>query len=268
MNNQIQWLSYADTNTGKVRKINQDAYSSIPDKQIWAVADGMGGHKSGELASKAIINALNSIETSKDIGVIVKRVHHELDKVNQLLIEMAYDSSNDEIIGSTAVIFIARDRHCAYLWSGDSRLYLFRNDHLEQISHDHTNINMLLENGTSLEEAMSYPYAQSLTHAVGAEAKLYLDVQMQEVKYNDIFLLCSDGLNKEVSNTEIENMINTISIEQLVPKLIELTLQRGARDNVTVVLAKAIRAEPSAGKEPSADKEPSVEKKPSAGKNN
>lgn len=245
MNNLIQWLSYGETNTGQIRKINQDAYTNIPEKQLWAVADGMGGHKSGELASQAIVSALNKLETAKNIGVTVKRVYLELEKVNQSLIEMAYDTSDDEIIGSTAVILIARDRHCVYLWSGDSRVYLFRKGHLKQISHDHSNINMLMENGVSPEEAETYPYAQSLTHAIGAETSLYLDAQMQEVKYNDIFLLCSDGLNKEVTDTEIENMLRTVSIEQLVPKLIELTLQRGARDNVTIVLAKATRADSS-----------------------
>ncbi len=253
MNNPIQWLSYGETNTGQVRKINQDAYTNIPDKQLWVVADGMGGHKSGELASQAIINALNQLETAKNLGVTVKRIYLELEKVNRSLIDMAFDSSEDEIIGSTAVILIAKNRHCVYLWSGDSRIYLFRNGQLEQISHDHSNINRLLERGVSPEEAKTYPYAQSLTHAIGAETSLYLDAQMQEVKNNDIFLLCSDGLNKEITDIEIENMLKTVSIEQLVPKLIELTLKRGARDNVTIVLAKAIRVEPSAGEEPSND---------------
>ncbi|MCK5647837.1 MAG: serine/threonine-protein phosphatase [Gammaproteobacteria bacterium] len=243
MNNPIQWLSYGETNTGQVRSINQDAYTNIPDKQLWAVADGMGGHKSGEIASQAIISALKQLTAAKNIGMTVKRIYLELEKVNQSLIDMAVDSSEDEIIGSTAVILIARNRHCVYLWSGDSRVYLFRNGHLEQISHDHSNINMLLERGVSLEEAETYPYAQSLTHAIGAETSLYLDAQMQEVKDNDIFLLCSDGLNKEITDIEIENMLKTVSIEQLVPKLIELTLQRGARDNVTIVLAKATGVE-------------------------
>ena len=258
MKHLIQWLSYGETNTGQIRKINQDAYANIPDKQLWAVADGMGGHKSGELASQAIVSALNGLETAKNIGVTVKRIYFELEKVNQSLLEMAYNSSDDEIIGSTAVILIARDRHCVYLWSGDSRIYLFRNGHLEQISHDHSNLNMLLESGVSPEEAETYPYAQSITHAIGAETSLYLDSQMQEVKYNDIFLLCSDGLNKEVTDAEIENMLKTVSIEQLVPRLIELTLQRGARDNVTIVLAKAIRAESSTLKESSATEESSA----------
>lgn len=241
MKNKTSWFSFAGTHVGKIRKINQDAYANFPEKRIWAVADGMGGHKSGELASQAIVNALKNFKPSKAIGTTVKNIYHELSKVNSSLLKLAAKESPKEVIGSTVAILIASDAHCVYLWSGDSRVYLFRDHRLKQLSLDHNHENILLENGYTEEDLINNPYAQSLTHAIGAEKPLYLDAQIQEVKANDIFLLCSDGLNKEVTDSEIENMINNQSLDELVPKFIELTLERGARDNVTIVLVSATK---------------------------
>jgi serine/threonine protein phosphatase PrpC len=239
MNIKTSWISFAGTHVGKIRTINQDAFANYPEKRLWAVADGMGGHKSGELASQAIVNALKNLKPCKSIGVTVKNAYHELNRVNTSLIKLAAKETTNEVIGSTVAILIASEHHCIFLWSGDSRVYLFRDNKLKQLSRDHNNENILLENGYSEEDLINIPYAQSLTHAIGAEKQLYLDAQIQEVKHNDIFLLCSDGLNKEVTDNEIENMLNNQLLEELVPNFIELTLERGARDNVTIVLVRA-----------------------------
>ena len=241
MKKQFFWHSLAGTHTGKIRKINQDAYANLPDKRLWAVADGMGGHKSGELASQAIIKALKNINTKKSLGVTVKKIYRELSQVNTSLINLAAKVSSNEVIGSTVVILTATEHHCVYLWSGDSRIYLFRDNKIKQLSLDHNNENFLLENGYSEEDLINNPYAQSLTHAIGAESQIYLDAQIQEVKPDDIFLLCSDGLNKEVSDDEIVTMLNNIPFNDVVSNFIELALERGARDNVTVVLVKAAK---------------------------
>jgi len=239
MNIKTTWYSFAGTHIGKIRKVNQDAFANYSDKRLWAVADGMGGHKSGELASQAIVNALKNLKPSKSTGVTVKKIYHELSEVNTSLVKLAATETTHDVIGSTVAILIASEHHCVYLWSGDSRIYLFRDKKLKQLSLDHNNENILLENGYSVEDLVNNPYAQSLTHAIGAEKKLYLDAQIQEVRHNDIFLLCSDGLNKEVQDSEIEDMLNNQPVEELVSEFIELTLERGARDNVTVILVRA-----------------------------
>lgn len=233
------WNSYGLTHIGKKRKINQDAFLNLPNKELWVVADGMGGHKAGELASAAIINSLKAQIPEKTIGSKVKEVVHKLRKVNQRLLDLAAEGGDNEVIGSTVVILLACNQFCVYLWSGDSRIYLFRKGELKQLSHDHNNETRLLAEGFSIKEVQNYPFAQALTHAIGGAKKLYLDAQIQEIRNGDIFLLCSDGLNKEVFDREIESILKKTSIEESLNQLIELVLERGAQDNITVILAQA-----------------------------
>jgi len=233
------WNSYGLTHTGKKRKINQDAFLNLPNKKLWVVADGMGGHKAGEVASASIINSLNSLIPEQTIGSTVKKIYYKLRKVNQSLLDLAAEGGDNEVIGSTVVILLACNQYCVYLWSGDSRIYLFRKEELKQLSHDHNNENRLLAEGFSIKEIQTHPFAQSLTHAIGGEKKLYLEAQIQEIRDGDIFLLCSDGLNKEVCDREIESILKKASIEESLTQLIELALERGAQDNITIILAQA-----------------------------
>jgi len=226
---------------GGVRKINQDAFTDLPEKGLWVVADGMGGHKDGAIASEAIISAFKQFEPEKTIGATVKKIHQQLDKVNGALIEQAALAGENEIIGSTVVILYAKQQRCVFVWSGDSRIYLFRRGQLRQLTHDHNNESALLAEGFNAEEIKNHPYAQVLTHAIGGEAEVYLDAQIQEVRHGDIFLLCSDGLNKEVSDGEIESILAQMPYRQAVNSLMELSLQRGGRDNITIVLAQVLR---------------------------
>jgi serine/threonine protein phosphatase PrpC len=238
MNNFI-WNSYGLTHVGKRRKINQDAFLNLPNKELWVVADGMGGHKAGEVASASIINSLKALMPEQTIGLTVKKIYYELLKVNQRLLDMAAEGGDNEVIGSTVVVLLACNQYCVYLWSGDSRIYLFRKGELKQISCDHNNETRLLAEGFSVEEVQAYPFVQALTHAVGGEKNLYLDAQIQEIRNGDIFLLCSDGLNKEVCDTEIESILKKTSIEESLTQLIELALERKAIDNITIILAQA-----------------------------
>ena len=224
------------THIGKIRQINQDAYLNLPDKQLWMVADGMGGHKAGEFASGAIADALKSFKPAKTLGATLTTIYHELLTVNRELVELASESGDDSVIGSTVAILLAWRQHSIILWSGDSRIYLFRKGKLRQLSRDHNYENQLLAKGYSAEEVKTQPFTQALTHAIGGAKELYLEAQMQEIRPGDIFLLCSDGLNKEVVESEIESILNTTTIEQAVSELMELTLTRGARDNVTIVI--------------------------------
>jgi serine/threonine protein phosphatase PrpC len=234
------WHSYGLTHIGKKRKINQDAFLNLPDNKLWVVADGMGGHKAGEVASASIINSLKSLIPEKTIGSTVKKMVYELLKVNQKLLDLAAEGGGDnEVIGSTVVILLACHQYCVYLWSGDSRIYLFRKGELKQISRDHNHESRLLAEGFSIKEARTYPFAQALTHAIGGEEILYLDAQIQEIRNGDIFLLCSDGLFKEVCNTEIESILKKTSIKESLIHLIELALEREAKDNITMILAQA-----------------------------
>lgn len=204
------------------------------------VADGMGGHEAGEFASAAIADALKTVKPAKTIGATVAKIYRELLNVNGTLLELASGNGDNDykVIGSTVAILLGWRQHCVCLWSGDSRIYLFRKGKLSQLSRDHNYESALLANGYSSEEAKNYPFTQSLTHAIGGEQKLYLEAQIQETRPGDIFLLCSDGLNKEVNDAEIADTLHTATIVQAASQLLERTLTRGARDNVTIVLVQ------------------------------
>lgn len=233
------WNSCGLTHSGKKRKINQDAFLNLPSKKLWVVADGMGGHKTGEVASASIINSLKELMPEQTIGSIVKKVVYELLNVHQSLLDLAAEGRDNDIIGSTVVILLACHQYCVCSWSGDSRIYLFRKGELKQISRDHNHESRLLAEGFSIKEVRTYPFAQALTHAIGGEESLHLDAQIQEIKDGDIFLLCSDGLNKEVCDWEIASILKKASIEESLSRLIELALERDAKDNITIILAQA-----------------------------
>ncbi|WP_411727018.1 PP2C family protein-serine/threonine phosphatase [Methyloglobulus sp.] len=234
------WESYGVTHTGKIRKINQDAFLELTDSQLWLVADGMGGHKDGEYASGAIVDALKKFAPNKTIGATISWIHRKLQSVNQALCHLESEGGGQEIIGSTAAILLGYQQYCISLWSGDSRIYLFRNGKLKQITHDHNYGAYLATNGFGLDEASAHPYSQFLTHAIGSDKEFFLEAQIQEIRPNDIFLLCSDGLNKEIADTEIEAILQATAIKEATGQLMDLSLLRGARDNVTIVLAHCI----------------------------
>ncbi len=235
------WTSYGRTHIGRIRSINQDAFANLPEKKLWVVADGMGGHKDGDLASTAIVKAMKDLQPDKTIGTTVRRIYHGLRDVNRRLVEHAAVHGENEVIGSTVALLLANRQHCVTMWSGDSRIYLFRRGILKQITRDHNNEAKLLADGFSFEEVKQNPYAQTLTHAVGGEEEVFLDAQSLEARDEDVFLLCSDGLNKEVADEEIEAVLRELSYQQAVDQLLDLALLRGGRDNITVVLAKCYR---------------------------
>ena len=234
----ISWSSFGRTHVGGVRTINQDAYANLPDKCLWVVADGMGGHKDGDIASNEIVNTFKQFETQKTIGATAQKIYQQLEKVNSELVERAALTGENEVIGSTVAILYAKLQHCVVIWSGDSRIYLYRRGKLKLLTRDHNNEAQLLIEGFSSEQIKVHPYAQILTHAIGGESEVYLDAQIQEIRNEDIFLLCSDGLNKEVTDDEIEKTLAKMPYQQAVDSLMDLSLQRGGRDNITIAIAR------------------------------
>ena len=233
------WSSWGRTHVGMIRKINQDAFADLPDKRLWVVADGMGGHKNGGFASDEIIKTLKKFEPEKWIGSTIKKIYQQLKKVNYVLLEQAAMAGDNVVIGSTVAILYTNQTSCVAIWSGDSRIYLFRRGELKQITRDHNNERRLLSEGFSPEEVKAHPYAQILTHAIGGEPEAFLDAQIQEINQGDIFLLCSDGLNKEVADNEIEDVLRRCSYQQAIDDLMDLALQRGGRDNITIIIVQA-----------------------------
>jgi protein phosphatase len=144
------------------------------------------------------------------------------------------------IIGSTVVALIAGDHHCGYIWAGDSRLYLFRDDELRQLTRDHSRIEALKSMGNlSPEMLVNHPARNTITRAVGAHEVLALDEDTLEVNDGDMFLLCSDGLSNEVTDQEIGNALSSGNCRQAAETLMNLALMRGGHDNISIVVVRA-----------------------------
>jgi serine/threonine protein phosphatase PrpC len=236
------WRSELRSEVGNVRKHNEDSGLDRPDVRLWAVADGMGGHSAGDLASQMIINSLNKLKPNESLSKHVDFVEHSILSVNNRLLELA--TANNQTIGSTVVTLIGGAKHCVFLWAGDSRLYRLRGGTLDQLTTDHTQAQHYYERGLiSRESAVDHPAGNMVTRAVGASAALFLDIDMAEIVPGDRFLLCSDGLNKHVSDPEIETAMTSGEPAEIVDDLVELTLSRGASDNVTVCVVDAMHGQ-------------------------
>lgn len=231
--------SYGLTNQGCVRDHNEDAFLEASDSGFWVVADGAGGHESGEVASNLIVTKLARIKRSRFFGSFVQKVIDCLQDINLELIERSGGEKTRTLIASTVCVLIAKRTSVVCLWSGDSRIYQLRRKALTQLTRDHNRVDEFLEAGFTPEAVENYPMAQYLTSAVGVTSPLFTESQSLEVKEEDLFLLCSDGLFKELSDQDIEGIMQQESLKYIASDLMDLALSRGATDNVTVLLVKA-----------------------------
>jgi protein phosphatase len=237
--NSFYWVSAHLSDKGMVRSINEDSCLDRADLGLWVVADGMGGHAAGDLASQMIVQELKSTQPGDSISHLANEVALRLQTVNQRLLEES-QRRGGEIIGSTVVTLLAHDGYCIYQWAGDSRIYLFRRGILKQLSRDHSQIEELIELGMlSADQAEQSAIANYITRAVGASENLELEAEIIEPRDGDLYLLCSDGLNKEVSDDEITEVLENYPFQEAIQQLIDLAMARGARDNITLILVEA-----------------------------
>lgn len=235
MDQPFVWESSSRTDDGMVRDHNEDACLDRPEAGIWAVADGMGGHAAGDLASGALVEALGELDPPESLSAFVEEVEDRMLAVNTRMREMA---SREEVhtIGSTIVALLIRGRYCVCMWAGDSRLYRYRRGKLEQLTQDHALVEELVEKGVlTPEEAVGHPQSNLVTRAVGATDILHIDAEIYELAHKDKFVLCSDGLDKEVDDVKITAFVKGEEIGNLSNALVDVALASGARDNVTVV---------------------------------
>lgn len=252
------WHSAAVTNQGNVRDHNEDACLDAAEQGLWAVADGMGGHDSGDYASQLIVERLRGVSAGARPSELVNRVEDELLDVNRHLYDKSMEGERPTVIGSTVVVLMAFDGFCVSAWAGDSRIYRLRGNRLTRISRDHSEVQALVDQGViSEDEAESHPQANVITRAVGGADKLYLDYELQALEPGDRYLLCSDGLYKDVSEPEIARFLGQGDCRTVSDGLLALALSRTCNDNVTVLAVDFERAAAAAapGGEPSAEGE-------------
>lgn len=257
----FQWSSAGRSHVGMVRAINEDACVALPELGLWAVADGMGGHEAGDVASRMIVETLQQTPLPNSWQELLDAVRERLRRVNtQLRVESARRYQN-RTIGSTVVVLAAYEGQCACLWVGDSRIYRLRAGQLQQLTRDHSHVQELVDQGLiAPEEAHRHPLSNVITRAVGSSDELLVDQVDQPLQAGDMFLLCSDGLNKTVSDEEIARLLahSDHNCQEAVKAFIHLALMRDASDNVTTVVVN-ISEETEALTETVEDPEPGSE---------
>ena len=233
----LSWHSHGITNVGKVRKHNEDSMLERPETGMWVVADGMGGHDAGDVASQMIVNSLKKVHEGISLDRYIDDIEDKLISVNKNLIDKANESTQRTTIGSTVAMMLAYDKYCVFFWAGDSRLYRLRNSELRQMTTDHSQVEQYVEQGLiSREEAAVHPHGNMITRAVGATQEFFLDMDIQEMQKGDRYLLCSDGLTKHTEDYEFQELLVKGTAEEICKEMIELTLTRGAGDNVTAIV--------------------------------
>jgi serine/threonine protein phosphatase PrpC len=226
------------THPGLVRQHNEDLYLVQPDIGVFAVADGMGGHEAGALASSTVIGSLQSIGFPASAPDLLARLEDRILRANNRLKEIA-EERGGIVIGSTVAVLLAFDTHYACVWSGDSRIYLVRGGRIMQLSRDHTEVQELLEKGLlSREEAKTWPRRNVITRAIGVHEEPELELEYGTLEPGDTFVLCSDGLTAYVEDREILAAVANGVSQEACETLVGLTLERGAADNVTVVVVR------------------------------
>jgi serine/threonine protein phosphatase PrpC len=228
----------AASHTGIVRKRNEDGYLVQPDIGVWAVADGMGGHDSGHIASATVIRSLQSIGYAASAPDLLARFEDRVFRANTRLKEMARDKGG-VTIGATIAALLAFDSYYACIWCGDARVYLARAGAISQLSRDHTAAQELVEKGIlSPDEARRWPGRNVVTRAIGAHDDAELEIEHGVLQAGDAFVICSDGLTTHVEDGEILQHVAGRIPQEACDALVALTLQRGGTDNVTVLVAR------------------------------
>lgn len=229
--------SSAMTHTGTRRRLNEDAYLDRPDLGLWAVADGMGGHKAGDYASQRVVESLDFAEPSETPRDLLTRIEAALGATNDDLIAKADGLGPKAVVASTVVGLVVAGLRFACFWAGDSRLYMIRGGEILQLTRDDSHVQDLVDAGELGEqEADGHPLAHVVTAAVGADRTFHLNLRHGRMTTGDRFLLCSDGLSRMLSAAEVSRIVTAYAISEAAQTLVEEAVSRGARDNVTAIV--------------------------------
>jgi len=227
---------YAKTHIGKVRKSNQDAYLIVPESKLMAVADGMGGHLAGDIASAMAIDILKEY-VIKHQGIPEEILFEAFNEANFRIYEKARTDSKYFNMGTTLTAAMITDNRLVIGHVGDSRAYLLQENEFFQLTNDHSFVGELLRNGNiTSNEANSHPQKNMLVRALGMSATVDVDIRLFEVEKGSKILISSDGLTNMLLKEEIKEILSTVEPQYAVEQLVEIALDRGGTDNITAVL--------------------------------
>lgn len=230
----------AATHEGRVRDHNEDRFLRKPRSGVWVVADGMGGHEAGDFASEAIVDSITSIGLASSAEDLQARFVDRISRAHTIIQDRSREL-NGATVGATVVGLLIYKAGFACIWAGDSRIYRMREGRLSQVTVDHTEAQELLASGAiTAEQAENWPRKNVITRAIGVSESPNLEEKYGNLEIGDTFLLCSDGLTEHIEDAEIEAILNEHGAQKSCEVLVDMTLERGARDNVTIVVVRCV----------------------------
>ena len=250
--NDMKFDCFAVSDTGKWRPQNEDAFICDPENAVFLVADGMGGEEYGEVASQLTADHFTKLilpfvhdeditipfDHSRDEDLFSGIMRHAVEGTNSAVVEYASEHLSHRGMGSTltAAIFYKEFLYIAHV--GDSRLYKIDSEKIHQVTEDHTRVQEMVREGVlSKEEARIHPNRNIITRCIGRRYQSNPDIFRLEISDDEVFLICSDGLNDMVTDQEIHAVVDrSDTLEEAGKKLIEVANRNGGKDNITVVL--------------------------------
>jgi len=242
----FQISSHGVTDTGHVRKKNEDSLLVHEDENVWIIADGMGGHHAGDFASQTITNNLSLFKQHPSLDDSILLLEENILNSNAIIRKKSFKLGRNATIGSTVVcVYVWRNLMFA-LWAGDSRLYRYRDNRLERLTEDHSYVEELVRMGKiEAHEAEEHPAANVVLKAVGIDDQLSIDFEYFELHDGDVYIICSDGLYKDLDETRIGPIIEAhpANMNELSDALLEASLAAGGTDNTSIIAMKIMRKE-------------------------
>jgi PPM family protein phosphatase len=243
-------ISVGASDVGLVRENNEDAWLKLSAQRFFSLADGMGGHQAGEIASNEAVASLCAILSKKlnnkdeniDLGIARDIIIESIQEVNKRIFQMSRKNQEFRGMGTTLCFLYFHPKGLIFGHVGDSRIYRLRDKKLAQLTKDHSLLRELLDLGQiNKKQAEGFVYKNIITKAIGTEPNLEVgsSVLIGDISYQDLYLMCSDGLSDLISLEQIEKILNKKnSLKELSQELIETAKQHGGHDNITVVLVK------------------------------
>ena len=243
------------SDVGRKRKGNEDSFFVNPEHNLFVVADGMGGHAAGEIASRVAVDAINEfvVLTSGDADITWpfglddsisydgNRLKTAIRFANRKVLEATREKSEYEGMATTVAAVLVDEKSANLGHVGDSRVYLVRAGKVEQLTSDHSWVNEQIQSGViSADQARSHPLRNVVTRALGGKPDLQVDMQVHKVQPGDMLLLCSDGLTTMIPDEEIAKVIEGAAgdVDKAAAGLVAAANARGGEDNITVLLIR------------------------------
>lgn len=236
--------SFGLSDIGLQRTNNEDVWASLPEIGFFALADGMGGHKGGEVAAKEAIDFL--LSSAKQIKItncmeLVIEMRHAIEKANRLIYQMGQKTEALTGMGTTLCCLFWTHEFIVYAHIGDSRIYRLRNGRLELLTQDHSLLAKWLATGKLAEECETpFPYKNVITRALGTARRAKPEIAVASHEMNDLYILCSDGLHDVLNLQDIEHEMNeSEDLEASCKNLIEKAKIKGSSDNITLLMIQS-----------------------------